>query len=25
VEPGALRNPYLLADINKAREVVYAA
>jgi predicted nucleotidyltransferase len=25
VEPGALRNPYLLADINRAREVVYAA
>ena len=25
VEPGALRNPYVLADINRAREVVYAA
>jgi uncharacterized protein len=25
VEPGALRNPYLLAGINSAREVVYAA
>jgi len=25
VEPGALRNPYLLAGVNSAREVVYAA
>lgn len=25
VEPGALRNPYLLAGINSARELVYAA
>lgn len=25
VEPAALRNPYLLAGINGAREVVYAA
>lgn len=25
VEPGALRNPYLLAGVNGAREVVYAA
>ena len=24
VESGALRNPYLLADIDRAREVVYA-
>jgi predicted nucleotidyltransferase len=24
VEPGALRNPYLLAGINSSREVVYA-
>jgi len=25
VEPGAIRNPFILADINKAREVVYAS
>ncbi len=25
VEPGALRNPYVLAGINEAREVVYPA
>jgi len=25
VEPGAVRNPYLLAGINNAREVVYVA
>jgi uncharacterized protein len=25
VEPGAIRNPYVLAGINRAREVVYAA
>ncbi len=25
VEPAALRNPYLLADINRHRELVYAA
>lgn len=25
VEPGAVRNPFVLADINRAREVVYAA
>lgn len=25
VEPGALKNPYLLAGVNSAREVVYAA
>ena len=25
VEPAALRNPYLLAGMNGAREVVYAA
>ena len=25
VEPGAVRNPYVLAGINRAREVVYAA
>jgi uncharacterized protein len=24
VEPAAVRNPYLMADINRAREVVYA-
>jgi predicted nucleotidyltransferase len=25
VEAGAIRNPYVLADINRARELVYAA
>jgi hypothetical protein len=25
VEPGAVRNPYVLANINKNRETVYAA
>lgn len=25
VEAGAVRNPYVLADINRARELVYAA
>jgi uncharacterized protein len=25
VEPGRIRNPYLLNDINQAREMVYAA
>ena len=25
VEPGAVRNPYILAAINRAREVVYAS
>ncbi len=25
VEPGAIRNPYLLASINRSREPVYAA
>ena len=25
VEPGAIKNPYLLKDINRARELVYAA
>lgn len=25
VEPGAITNPYLLQDINRARELVYAA
>ena len=25
VEPGAVRNPYLLADINQHRQLVYAA
>jgi uncharacterized protein len=25
VEPARLRNPYVLADINRSREVVYAA
>lgn len=25
VEPGAIRNPYLLTDINRSREIVYAA
>lgn len=25
VEPGAVRNPYVLADINRNREAVYAA
>jgi len=25
VEPGALRNPYILAAVNQAREVVYAS
>lgn len=25
VQPGALRNPYLLADVNRSRELVYAA
>ena len=25
VESGAVRNPYLLADINRARQVIYAA
>jgi len=25
VEPGAIRNPFLLAGINRAREVVYGA
>ena len=25
IEPGAVRNPYVLADINRYREVVYAA
>ncbi len=25
VEPGAIRNPFVLAAINRAREVVYAA
>ena len=24
VEPGAIKNPYLLKDINRARELVYA-
>jgi uncharacterized protein len=24
VEPARLRNPYVLADINRSREVVYA-
>ncbi len=25
VEPGAIKNPFVLADINQAREVVYAS
>ena len=25
VEPGAIKNPFVLADINRAREVVYAS
>lgn len=25
VEPGAVRNPYVLADINRHREAIYAA
>ena len=25
VEPATLRNPYLLADVNRSRELVYAA
>ncbi len=25
IEPGAIKNPYLLKDINRARELVYAA
>lgn len=25
VEPAALRNPYVLADINRSRETIYAA
>jgi predicted nucleotidyltransferase len=25
IEPGALRNPYVLASINRNREAIYAA